>query len=215
MGVATVAERKVSLEAGHLEEVRLAASKMTGARRRAFQAEMALKYCSGSARRAEEVFGWSRQAVQLGLHEKRTGIICLGLHAFCCGAKLWETKHPEVAQALWELAESHAQQDPTFRTTVSFTRLTAVEAIRQLRAQGFAEDILPSRSGMSEVLSRNGYQPQRVPIASGAQGQTPSRVRRSHRQVHPPAELSALPQQVQPGGTLLGNPGKALRTAPS
>ena len=118
--------------------------------------------------------------------------------------------HPEVAQALWELAASHAQQDRTFRTTLSFTRLTAVEAIRQLRAQGFAEDILPSRSGMSEVLSRNGYQPQRVPIASGAQGQTPSRVRRSHRQVHPPAELSALRQQVQPGGTLLGNPGKAL-----
>ena len=118
---------------------------------------MALKYCSGSARRAEEVFGWSRQAVQLGLHEKRTGIICLGLHAFCCGAKLWEKKHPEVAQALWELAESHAQQDPTFRTTLSFTRLTAEEAIKQLRAQGFADEVLPSRSGMSRVLNRNGY----------------------------------------------------------
>ena len=59
MGVATVAARKISLEAEHLEDIRLAASKMTGARRRAFQAEMALKYCSGSARRAEEVFGWS------------------------------------------------------------------------------------------------------------------------------------------------------------
>ena len=157
MGVTTVAERKVSLEAVHLEDIRLAASKMTGARRRAFQAEMALKYCSGSARRAEDVFGWSRQAVQLGLHEKRTGIVCLGLHAFCCGAKLWEKKHPEVAQALWALAESHAQQDPTFRTTLSFTRLTAEAAIKQLRAQGFADDVLPSRSGMSEVLNRNGY----------------------------------------------------------
>jgi hypothetical protein len=58
--VATVAERKVSLEAVHVEDIRLAASKMTGARRRAFQAEMALKYCSGSAPRAEDVFGWSR-----------------------------------------------------------------------------------------------------------------------------------------------------------
>ncbi len=45
MEVATVAERKVSLEAVHLEDIRLAASKMTGVRRRAFQAEMALKYC--------------------------------------------------------------------------------------------------------------------------------------------------------------------------
>ena len=162
MEVTTVAEGKVSLEAIHLEaihleDIRLAASKMTGANRRAFQAEMALKYCSGSARRAEDVFGWSRQAVQLGLHEKRTGIVCLGHHTFCCGAKLWEKKHPEVAQALWELAESHAQQDPTFRTTLSFSRLTAEEAIKQLRAQGFADEVLPSRSGMSNVLNRNGY----------------------------------------------------------
>ena len=181
MGVATVAERKVSLEAEHLEDIRLAASKMTGARRRAFQAEMALKYCSGSARRAEEVFGWSRQAVQLGLHEKRTGIICLGLHAFCCGAKLWEKKHPEVAQALWELAESHAQQDPTFRTTLSFTRLTAEEAIKQLRAQGFADDVLPSRSGMSRVLNRNGY---RLRPVLKAKPQKSPRNRRHLRQ-HP------------------------------
>lgn len=79
------------------------------------------------------------------------------LHAFCCGAKLWEKKHPEVAQALWELAASHAQQDLTFRTTLSFTRLTAEETIKPLRAQGFADDVLPSRRGLSEVLNRNGY----------------------------------------------------------
>jgi len=157
MRVATVTEEKVSLEASHLEDIRLASSKMKGSERRAFQAEMALKYCSGSARCAEDIFGWSREAVRLGLHEKRTGIVCLGLHAFCCGAKLWEKKHPEVAQALWALAESHAQQDPTFRTTLLFTRLTAEAAIKQLRAQGFADEVLPSRSGMSNVLNRNGY----------------------------------------------------------
>ncbi|MEF8727054.1 MAG: transposase [Accumulibacter sp.] len=129
---------------------------MTGSERRAFQAEMAVKYCSGSARCAEEVFGWSREAVRLGLNEKRTGIVCVGHHAFC-GAKLWEQKHPEVAEALWRLAESHAQQDPTFRTTLSFTRLTAEEARKQLQALGFADEVLPSRSCMSEVLNRNGY----------------------------------------------------------
>lgn len=147
----------VRLEASHLEDIQLAWSKMTGADRRAFQAEMALKYCGGNPRRAEDVFGWSRKAVQLGLHEKRSGMVCLGHHQFCCGAKLWEEKPPEVAPALWAVARSHSQQDPTFRTTLSFTRLTAEEAIKQLRAQGFAEDVLPSRSCMSEVLNRNGY----------------------------------------------------------
>jgi hypothetical protein len=157
MKVATVAENGISLEAGHIEDIRLASTKMTGADRRAFQAQMALKYCGGNPRRAEDVFGWGRQAVRLGLHEKRSGIVCLGHHRFCCGAKLWEDKHPEVARALWEIAQSHSQQDPTFRTTLSFTRLTAEQAIKQLRGQGFAEDVLPSRSCMSEVLNRNGY----------------------------------------------------------
>jgi hypothetical protein len=157
MKVATVATSGISLEAGHIEDIQLASTKMTGADRRAFQAEMALKYCAGSPRRAEDVFGWSRQAVQLGLHEKRTGMVCLGHHTFCCGAKLWEEKHPEVARALWEIAQSHSQQDPTFRTTLSFTRLTAEEAIKQLRGQGFGHEVLPSRSCMSEVLNRNGY----------------------------------------------------------
>jgi hypothetical protein len=109
MNVATVHENKVSLEAGHIEDIRLASTKMTGAERRAFQAAMAMKYCGGTARRAEDLFGWSRQAVQLGLHEQRSGMVCLGHHEFCCGAKLWEEKHPEVAQALWKLAASHSQ----------------------------------------------------------------------------------------------------------
>jgi len=156
MKVAMASEGEVSLEASHVEDIRLASSKMTGSERRAFQAEMAVKYCSGSARCAEEVFGWSREAVRLGLNEKRTGIVCVGHHAFC-GAKLWEEKHPEVAEALWRLAESHAQQDPTFRTTLSFTRLTAEEARKQLQALGLADEVLPSRSCMSEVLNRNGY----------------------------------------------------------
>ena len=94
-------------------------------------------------------------AVRLGLNDKRTGIVCVGHHAFC-GAKLWEEKHPEVAAALWRLAESHAQPDPTFRTTLSFTRLTAEEARKQLQALGFAEQVLPSRSCMSGKLSSRG-----------------------------------------------------------
>jgi hypothetical protein len=39
----------------------------------------------------------------------------------------------------------------------SYTRLTAAEALRQLRAQGFSEEILPCPSTMAEVLNRNGY----------------------------------------------------------
>jgi hypothetical protein len=89
-------------------------------------------------------------------------LICQGAQAAYGGDKLWEEKHPEVAQALWDLAESYSQQDPTFRTLLSYTRLTAAEALKQLRTQGFQEDQLPSPSTMAEVLNRNGYRLRKV-----------------------------------------------------
>ena len=153
----SVPEQRPPLDASYREDLRLAASHMTGAKRRAFQAAMAVKYCGGSARQAEVVFGWNRQAVTLGLHERRTGITCLSAQPLVGGAPLWEEKHPEAAAILWTLAEAHAQQDPTFRTTVAFTRLTAAEALKQLRARGVEEAQLPSPSTMAEVLNRNGY----------------------------------------------------------
>jgi len=150
------------LSASQIEDLRLASSKMTGVERRSFQAAMALKYCGGNAREAERLFGWGRHTVQLGLHERRTGVSCLGAQAAFCGSRLWEEQHPQVAQALWALVEGHSQQDPTFRTALSYTRLTAAEALKQLRAQGFPEEQLPSPSTMAEVLNRNGYRLRKV-----------------------------------------------------
>lgn len=147
----------LSLLPTQIEDLRLASSSMTGASRRCFQAQMTLKYCEGNARQAERVFGWGRDTVQLGLHEHRTGVICLGAQEAYCGKPRWEDKHPDVANALWRLAQSQSQQDPTFRTTLSYTRLTAAEALKQLRGLGFTDDVLPSPSTMAEVLNRNGY----------------------------------------------------------
>ena len=104
------------LQASPIEDLRLASSMLSGEERRAFQAAMALKYGEGNARQAERVFGWGRETVQLGLPEHRTGIICIGAQAAFGGNRRWEEQHPEIAQALWALAESHSQQDPTFRT---------------------------------------------------------------------------------------------------
>jgi hypothetical protein len=150
------------LSAYQIEDLKLASSKMSGAERRAFQAAMTLKYCQGNARLAERVLGWGRETVQLGLNEHRTGIICRGMQSTYGGDKLWEEKHPEVARALWTLAQAHSQQDPTFRTLLSYTRLTAAEALKQLRSQGFREDQLPSPSTMAEILNPNGYRLRKV-----------------------------------------------------
>lgn len=140
-----------------IADLRLAASHMTGASRRAFQAAMTLQYCDGNARRAEEVFGWGRHNIAVGLAEKRTGIVCLSLHAPFSGRPRWEEQYPQAAEALVELALAHSQQDPTFRTTVSYTRLTARTAIAGLRQQGIEDAALPAPSTMAVILNRLGF----------------------------------------------------------
>ena len=152
----------MSLTPSQVEDLRLAASKMTGASRRAFQAQMTIKYCEGSARKAERLFGWGRRNVQLGLEERRSGIICVGLQSSYSGAKQWEELFPEAAQALREIAEAHAQQEPSFKTSIAFTRLTAAEAIAQLRSQGFEESQIPAPSTMAIILNRMGYRLRKV-----------------------------------------------------
>src|SRR2546421_9291746 len=145
------------LTPSQIQDLRLAASKMTGAPRRAFQAEMTLKYCRGSARLAETILGWSRAAVEVGLAEHRTGILCLGAQSAFSGRKRWEEHAPEAAEGLHQLAEAHAQQDPTFRTTLAYTRLTAKAALEALEAQGYSAEQLPAPSTMAEVLNRLGF----------------------------------------------------------
>ena len=155
-------ESRQPLGPSQIADLRLAASQMTGPKRRAFQAEMALKYCGGNPLLAETIFGWGRRTVEVGLAERRTGITCLGAQSACSGRKRWEDTHPEAADALCQLAEAHAQQDPTFRTTLAYTRLTAQAAREGLRTQGYGEDQLPSPSTMAEVLNRLGFRLRKV-----------------------------------------------------
>jgi hypothetical protein len=151
-----------SLSASQIADLCLAASNMTGSKRRAFEAEMTLKYCAGNPLMAEAVLGWGRQTVALGLAERRTGIICLGAQSALSGRKRWEEPYPQVAQALRQLAEAHAQQDPTFRTSFTSMRLTAQAALNALREQGYSADQLPSPTTMAEVLNRMGFRLRKV-----------------------------------------------------
>jgi len=123
---------------------------------------MALKYCGGNPLRAETIFGWGRHTVEVGLAERRTGILCLRAQAAFSGRKRWEDTQPEAAATLSRLAEAHAQQDPTFRTTLAYTRLTAQAALEALRAQGYGTDQVPSPSTMAAVLNRLGFRLRKV-----------------------------------------------------
>jgi hypothetical protein len=153
---------QASLTTSQIEDLRLAASKMNLVCRRSFQAEMTLKYCDGIARLAESRFGWGRESVALGLAENRTGIRCIGAQSGYSGAKRWEDKHPAAATILRQLAEAESQQEPTFQSSIAYTRLTTKSALQGLREAGVDPAILPSPNGMGLILNRLGYRLRKV-----------------------------------------------------
>jgi len=88
----TLSLPRQSLSASQIEDIRLAASKMHGADRRAFQAEMSLKYCEGNVRLTETIFGWGRETRDGRFGgKKRTGLICYGAQSALSGNKRWRT----------------------------------------------------------------------------------------------------------------------------
>lgn len=144
-----------------IETIRSAAKLLTGPQRRRFQAESALKYCHGSARQAEKVFGWGRAAVDTGLNELRTGIRCLDAFERR-GRKKSEELCPELRDHVHRLVEPQAQADPKFQTPFAFTRITAKAVRDALRAVPALKDFVPCRQTVGELLNRLGYRLRRV-----------------------------------------------------
>lgn len=141
---------------------RLAAAQMTGAKRRAFQAEMTEQDCAGHARQAERMFGWGRETLAGGLAERRTGVTCVGAQSAFSGRPRWEAHQPQAAAALRSLAEAHAPQAPPFRTPLAYTRLTATAAGAALSAQGFDQEPVPAPSTRAPGLKRLGFRLRKV-----------------------------------------------------
>ena len=139
-----------------IQRIQSAAKLHTGHKRRRFQAETALKYCNGSARQAEKVFGWGRAAVDTGLNELRTGIRCLDAFEWR-GRKKSEELCPELIDHVHRLVEPQAQADPKFQTPFAFTRITAKAVRDALRAVPELKDAVPSRETVGELLNRIGY----------------------------------------------------------
>ena len=144
-----------------IQTIRSAARLLTGHKRRRFQAETALRYCHGSARQAEKIFGWGRAAVGTGLNELRTGIRCLDAFA-SRGRKRSEERHPELVDHIHRLVEPQAQADPKFQTPFAFTRITAKAVRDRLQAVPELKEAVPCRQTVGELLNRLGYRLRRV-----------------------------------------------------
>ena len=144
------------------ETILSAARKLTGFRRRQFQAEVAAQYCQGSARQAEQLFGWGRAAVETGLNELRTGIRCLDNFS-ARGRHKAEQRDPTLVDRIHVIVEPDSQADPKFQTPLAFTRVTAKAVRERLLAEApNALQPIPAERTVHDVLNRLGYSLRRV-----------------------------------------------------
>ena len=122
-----------------------AAKKLTGYRKRDFMAKVAEDYFDGSARKAETVLGWNRHTVQLGLHERRTGLVCVDNYRARRIHKS-EERLANLEADIRSLVDVQAQADPRFESTFLYARISA-RAVREalICQKEYDESELPTR----------------------------------------------------------------------
>src|SRR3954453_4754131 len=141
--------------------IRSGARRLTGFQRRAFQAEVAIALCDGNPRHAERRFGWGRDTVEKGLHERRTGIRCLE-DFVARGRRRVEDQDLQLAVDIRQIVEPHSYADPSLKSSRRYTNLSAAEVRAALIAKGHPEAGLPAERTMRDILNRMNYRLKRI-----------------------------------------------------
>lgn len=125
------------------------------ARRRAM-GDVTMALLDGKQRVAEDVFGWNRRAVEVGIHEYQTGIACVNDIA-ARGKPKTEDKHPKLLAEIQTIMEPHSESQASLRTTLLYTNITAKTVHQALVQKGWSEADLPSVRTISNLLNRQDY----------------------------------------------------------
>ena len=125
------------------------------ARRRAM-GDVTMALLDGKQRVAEDVFGWNRRAVELGIHEYQTGIACVN-DISTRGKPKTEDKHPKLLAEIQTIMEPHSESESSLRTTLLYTNMTAKTVHEALVQKGWSEQSLPSVRTISNLLNRQDY----------------------------------------------------------
>jgi transposase len=151
-----------TLSKQYIATLKNAAKKLTGAKRRAFEAQVTLDYFDAKAYLAEQAIGWDRKTIALGLNELRTGIVCVD-NFKARGNKKTEVKNPQMEVDIVALAEPQSQTDPKFQTLFKYTRITAKGMrIALIIEKNWTDKDLPCEKTIGTILNRLGYCLRRV-----------------------------------------------------
>ena len=145
------------------ELIKEAVKRLKGYDKREYQAQIAIDYFQGSARKTERAMGWGREGLQIGIKEIETGIRCINRDKDK-GRKRTEDKMENLAEDIRSLADPQTQADPSMKSgTLTYTRITA-KAMREalIKDKGYSDEELPCETSIGNILNRLGYNLKRV-----------------------------------------------------
>lgn len=115
----------------------------------------------GKPRVAEDVFGWGRTVVTLGMSELKTGIVCVN-DLSKRRKPTTEDKYPLLLVEIRKIADSASQAQASLRTPFSYMKMTAAAVRTALVEQGWPEEQIPAVRTISNILNRQDYRLRRV-----------------------------------------------------
>ncbi|NOY69701.1 MAG: transposase [Deltaproteobacteria bacterium] len=124
--------------------------------RRSAMGDVTLLLLDGKKRVAEDVFGWGRSAVQVGIKEFQTGISCMNDLSKRCKPKT-EEKNPELLADIFTIMEPHSETESRLRTKLLYTNMTAKAVYNALLEKGWSSESLPTVRTISNILIRHDY----------------------------------------------------------
>lgn len=142
----------------------LAARQLRGSTRRIFLAQVCDTLCDGSARKAEQRFGWGRETVEKGLADRSLSAEERASRPSSAnkGRVAWEKRDPQMAMDIRLIVEPHTQSDPELKSERCYTNLSAAEVLAALQEKGYAQAQLPSERTMRDILNRMNYRLKRI-----------------------------------------------------
>ena len=124
--------------------------------RRCAMGDVTLSLLDGKHRVAEDVFGWGRSVVEVGIKEFETGISCVNDISTRHKPKT-EEKTPELLADIRAIMEPHSESESHLRTTLLYTNMTAKAVFNALVEKGWSAESLPTVRTISNILIRHNY----------------------------------------------------------
>jgi len=144
-----------------VQVIQRASKLLSGSDKRAFIAYACKELCDSSPRKAEERFGWGREAVAKGLEES-TPDYRPAERTETRGNKRSEDRNPQLKIDIQWIVEPHTHADPELRSERLYANLSAEEVREALLKKGYADDMLPSVRTLRDILNRMNYRLKRI-----------------------------------------------------